>query len=143
TASVASTVPAPGRLSTTKDGPPVRVIWSARSRDMLSLMPPGAYGTTILMGRVCDQAPSPRNVMFDAMTTPKAIAARLRNLRDEIFIGPSHIARLSLGQTTIPGQVGVLRHLPRQLLYRAPCCAPGQASVSRYRLNRNGVQPHT
>src|SRR5436853_7160369 len=52
TASLAMTVPAPGRFSITIVAPWVRPIWSPTMRARVSTPPPGAYGTAILRVRV-------------------------------------------------------------------------------------------
>src|SRR5262249_29774026 len=59
TASVAMTVPPPGRSSITKGGPPDLPMWSANRRAIASLSPPAAYGITSLIERVvCANEPS-------------------------------------------------------------------------------------
>ena len=56
--SIPITVPAPGRFSIMKVAPWVRLICSMTMRAMMSAVPPGGNGLTILMVRVCAWAGS-------------------------------------------------------------------------------------
>src|SRR6516165_342165 len=127
--SVAISVPAPGRLSTTMVGPPALPICSASRRAIASAGPPGANGKTTLIGlALCDQASMAGSATRAAATS--TTVAKFRNLQRGSFM-------------VMPRE---FEHLPRQAInhneqpLECPLLAQSRHPASEFRCPLLGVK---
>jgi hypothetical protein len=78
TAWLATMLPALGLLSTTTAWPSVRAICSATARAVMSAMPPGAKGTTTVIGRSGKRAWAPARHAGKAVAASSSACRRVK-----------------------------------------------------------------
>src|SRR5450759_1761398 len=142
---------APGRFSTMKPCPSISLTVIDKWRAMISVAPPGAYGTRIFTGRfgygsaLCAAAGSAANASAAQITVPttnraargKRLAHISRAAANWIMLSPRWLAQIDQTCTTVPiARVFLFRDHDSAILPVHKCPARIRAIAIRHRSGR-------